>query len=393
VVGLYKQYKVFFVNKNSSEKVCIMSFSKWFIIFIITVISNPLTAALCPAVFPDVIATHGDTESNSNITFGRAAQVKSNPDTILTTQAIQFSSTPFLPTCDSAECSASNSSSAVSTPAFDENNSLQDVTVIDGGSITFGLRGVNEYREVNINIIDTNADPKPVPSFATLNFGNDFDTYHFTKFNLGVNTTLNLMAGKSYFFEEMTIQEATTINVVGQGTAIVYIQKMLSVPADTQINSPIKASGDVTKLVMHVDNDIELKSGVTFSGALYANDIIFASASFLYGVSAGEVVTIEEGSALTYDAKVFDADFGRVCGPETDAIAPIANFKFDEQEYADVNGEVKDSIGSFHGRAKFSQPVEGKVCRAIDLSTTGTSDYVVLDEAVLDGRTEFSISL
>ena len=201
------------------------------------------------------------------------------------------------------------------------------------------------------------------------------------------------MAGKSYFFEEFTIQEATTINVVGDGTAIVYVKKALTFPADTQVNSPIKASGDVTKLVMHVDNNTVLKSGVTFSGALYAKDLTYTSASFLYGVSAGEKVIIEEGSLLTYDATVFDAEFGRVCGPEPDAIKPIANFKFDEKEYADVSGEVKDSIGTFHSRAKFSQPVEGKVCRAIDLSATGISDYVVLDEGVLDGRTEFSISV
>ena len=373
-----------------------MILSRWFLAFIITVISvfsNPLIAALCPAVFPDVIATHGTQEVDSNITFGRAAQVKNNPDTILTTRAIQFTSTPFFPTCDSIECTASNTSSATSNPAFDENNSSQDVSVIDGGSITFGIRGLNKYRNVNINIIDTNADPKPVPNFATLNFGSGYDSYHFKQFNLGVNTTLNLLAGKSYFFEELTIQEATTINVVGDGTAIVYVKKALTFPADTQVNSPIKASGDVTKLVMHVDNNTVLKSGVTFSGALYARDLTYTSASFLYGVSAGEKVIIEEGSLLTYDARVFDAEFGRVCGPEPEAIIPIANFKFDEKEYADVSGEVKDSIGTFHSRAKFSQPVEGKVCRAIDLSATGTSDYVVLDEAVLDGRSEFSISV
>ncbi|MGB2742166.1 MAG: LamG domain-containing protein [Cognaticolwellia sp.] len=72
---------------------------------------------------------------------------------------------------------------------------------------------------------------------------------------------------------------------------------------------------------------------------------------------------------------------------------PVANFKFDEVEYTDVAGEVKDSIGSFHGRAKFAQPVEGKVCQALDLSATGTADYVVLDEDVLNGKSEFSISV
>ena len=369
------------------------TFTSIFFIAIIPIFSNQLYAAECPVVFPDVISTHGGNSNTSSITFGKAAQVKNNPDTVLSTLAIQADVTPLFPTCDSAECSITNSSAAISTPGFDNNSSIQDVTIVDGGNITFGLNNVNEYRTVFVNIIDPDADPKPVPTFATLNFGDDYDTYHFDSFNLGVNTTLNLAAGKSYFFREMTIQEATTINVVGDGTAIVYIQDVITFPADTQINSPIKAGGDVTKLVMHVDDNLVFKSGVTFSGALYAKDITFTSASFLYGVASGEKVIIEEGSTLTYDGDVFTADFGRVCGPEISAATPIANFKFDEKEYADVAGEVKDSIGSFHSRAKSAQTVEGKVCQAVDLSATGTSDYVVLDKDVLDGKSEFSISV
>ncbi|AZQ85762.1 LamG domain-containing protein [Colwellia sp. Arc7-635] len=373
-----------------------MKWSKFtgvFFIAIISVFSNLLSAAECPAVFPDVISTHGVNANTSRITFGKAAQVKNNPDTELSTLAIQADVTPLFPTCDSAECSITNNSAATSNPGFDNNTSLQDVNIVDGGDVTFGLNNVNEYRDVYVNIIDPDADPKPTPTFATLNFGDDYDTYHFDSFNLGVNTTLNLAAGKSYFFREMIIQEATTINVVGDGTAIVYIQDVITFPADTQINSPIKASGDVTKLVMHVDDHLLFKSGVTFSGALYAKDITFTSASFLYGVAAGEKVALEEGSILTYDDDVFTADFGRVCGPEIHIAAPVANFKFDEKEYADVAGEVKDSIGAFHSRAKSAQTVEGKVCQALDLSATGINDYVVLDKDVLDGKREFSISV
>ncbi len=71
----------------------------------------------------------------------------------------------------------------------------------------------------------------------------------------------------------------------------------------------------------------------------------------------------------------------------------IANYKFDEKQYENVAGEVIDSIGTFHGRSKSAQTAEGKVCRALDLTATGTQDYVVLDESVLNNKSEFSISL
>ena len=329
-----------------------MNLSKLLVIccnVLLLILSHQAFAAECPAVFPDAISTHGKNKGKSKITFGKAAQVKNNPDTILTTRDIKLNNLAVLPTCVSAECTASNSSAATSSPEFDKNKSKQDIDIFDGGGLTFGLDETNEYREVNVNIIDPKADPKPTPTFATLNFSDNYDSYHFSSFNLGVNTTLNLTAGKSYFFEEMTIQEATTINVIGAGTAIVYIKDKITFPADTQINSPVKASGDVTKLVMHVDDDVIFKAGVTFSGALYADDLTFTSASFLYGVAAGEKVAIEEGSSITYDADVFKAEFGRVCSPEVSTTVPVANFQFDECSYSGEGNEVLDQLNQYSG--------------------------------------------
>lgn len=70
-----------------------------------------------------------------------------------------------------------------------------------------------------------------------------------------------------------------------------------------------------------------------------------------------------------------------------------ADYRFDELEYNDVDGEVIDSLGGFNGRAKSSQPVTGKVCNALDLSVGGTSDYVILDKDALHNETDFSISV
>jgi MSHA biogenesis protein MshQ len=72
--------------------------------------------------------------------------------------------------------------------------------------------------------------------------------------------------------------------------------------------------------------------------------------------------------------------------------APFAEYRFDEPNYSDVDGEVVDSIGGLNGRTKSAQPEIGKMCTAVDLSATGTGDYVILDKNILTGQTEFSVS-
>jgi hypothetical protein len=71
----------------------------------------------------------------------------------------------------------------------------------------------------------------------------------------------------------------------------------------------------------------------------------------------------------------------------------VAEYQFDETQYADVENEVIDSIGGFNGRAKNAQPVAGKVCNAVDLSATGVSDYLILDAEILDTKTDFTVAL
>lgn len=73
--------------------------------------------------------------------------------------------------------------------------------------------------------------------------------------------------------------------------------------------------------------------------------------------------------------------------------APTAEYRFDDPFYADVAGEVIETIGGLNGQAKSSQTIPGKICNAVDLTGTGTSDYLVLDEAILTGQTDFAISV
>jgi MSHA biogenesis protein MshQ len=72
---------------------------------------------------------------------------------------------------------------------------------------------------------------------------------------------------------------------------------------------------------------------------------------------------------------------------------PIVNYRFDEDEYVDVANEVIDSIGGFNGRASPMTLVPGKVCNAADLSPVGITDFVTLDRDILNGKSDFTVSL
>ncbi|MEM7100156.1 MAG: DUF6701 domain-containing protein [Pseudomonadota bacterium] len=70
-----------------------------------------------------------------------------------------------------------------------------------------------------------------------------------------------------------------------------------------------------------------------------------------------------------------------------------AEYRFDESSWSETADEVLDSSGNdYHGIAYDAQPVEGKVCRAADLSGVTTTDYVSLNSDALDGLSDFSVS-
>ncbi len=345
-------------------------------------LSNYSFSAQCSAIFPDVIATHGNGVGNSQINFGFNARLINNPDTELSTRRVSHNSGSNINTCGGANCTASNTSAETTSISFVRGGGTIDVNPGFNQTITFGTTSVNNYDQVNAS------------SQATLNFSTGHNVYYFERLALGSDNVLNLLAGKTYYFRQFSVGSNTRVNVVGSGTAIVYVDSGVSFLSSSKINSPgVNQSGDASNLVMHVNGNVTLNSQSTYSGALYANDIDFNSPSYLFGVASGRRVNLNSNAILTYDNNVFNADFGEVCDSAINQATPIANFKFDETEYGDVSGEVIDSIGTFHSRAKLAQPVDGKVCRALDLTTTGTSDYVVLNEGLLDNKREFSVSL
>ena len=69
-------------------------------------------------------------------------------------------------------------------------------------------------------------------------------------------------------------------------------------------------------------------------------------------------------------------------------------YHFDENSWSGVADEVEDSSGNdYHGVAFNADTTDGKVCRAADLSSVGDEDYLSIDNALLDGVGDFSMSL
>ena len=74
-------------------------------------------------------------------------------------------------------------------------------------------------------------------------------------------------------------------------------------------------------------------------------------------------------------------------------LAPSVEWRFDEALWDGTAGEVVDSISGFNGTAFNATTTAGLVCNAGDFSANGTSDYLSMNAAALNGATDFTISV
>jgi MSHA biogenesis protein MshQ len=159
-------------------------------------------------------------------------------------------------------------------------------------------------------------------------------------------------------------------------------------------NVKINENGDPEDLIIVIDGGLQITGGSTVINAIiYVKGTTSVNGNSTINGAAATVGSSDLFNVNYDESYITNADFNGMCNNTPSEPTPITEHRFDETLYTGVPGEVVDSIGDFHGQAINSQPVEGKVCNAIDLSTTGTSDYAVLDKDILTGKTDFTISL
>ena len=115
------------------------------------------------------------------------------------------------------------------------------------------------------------------------------------------------------------------------------------------------------------------------------------------GNNSGATIGVRE-NASHYDEYSYDAAINQTKDVLYSPIPPptdndYADFHFDELFYDGTNGEIRDSHWDKHGKGHNVSVVEGKLCNAIDLSVSSSSDYAVLGEGALDGVTDFTIAV
>lgn len=171
----------------------------------------------------------------------------------------------------------------------------------------------------------------------------------------------------------------------GETTARVYFRTAVSWQ-----NVKINQGGNPEDLIIVVDGSLSITGGQTVINAI----IYVKGALTVTGAATinGALTSVGSGggSANYNSSYITNADFNGMCDG---ASVPVAEYRFDETSYSGAANEVLDSVGGFHGQSFSTQPSSGKLCNAANLSASGTADYIKLDESILHGKTDFTVSL
>lgn len=318
------------------------------VMFLMMFILNVNVQAIqCSEVFSDGLQNN---HTSGTITLGWQTRIINSPDNILDSQNSINDNTGGN-SCDSGDC-------------VNSGNIAQTININNFGSGGMGdvILGYQEERTITPG------------SYRNL--------------DLGYHAILTLSPGDYYFNGTFKNNSQKNIIIAGNNSALVriFVKGLVTLGYASGLN----ANGNADNLLLYSNSSVVIKEEVQVSGFIYSmEDVNLGHQSHTKGaVNAKNITTQSSGANLTFiDTPL---NFGDFCDG---TVVPIADYRFDETEYNDIPNEVIDSIGGYNGQAKNSEPTEGVVCNAIDLSATGISDYVVLDENILTGKNDFSISL
>ncbi|NWO04403.1 MAG: hypothetical protein HLX50_01455 [Alteromonadaceae bacterium] len=260
----------------------------------------------CKASFPDGISSY----NGGQIHFGQNAQLIGSPDSRLEAGIISKNDGSSLGTCGNNDCTATNSPvAALNLPEFPAINAPSDTSVYLGyrEARTIGDSGNNRFSSIETGFQ------------AELSFSANYDTYYIGTLNLGSSSTVFLQPGDYYIENIVSIGFQADIQVLGSGTARLFVSGDVQLGSSSFFNSPgTDQSGNVSKLLLASYGDISLKNNATLSGALFAmGDINLGSASYVYGGATAADITLGTNSKLYFESQgMADLDFGGVCDGE-----------------------------------------------------------------------------
>ena len=309
----------------------------------------PPAASGCAAVWPDGVQSHSN---DGEVKFEWRSQVINSPDNII--DAVEIDDDSGGVSCGNTTCTASFSPSTALD--FDDFKS-------SGGS-------------------DFKVEYKQSRSISP-------GTYK--KIELKGQATLTMAAGDYYVTDDVKLKWDSSIVLPSSGVVRMFVRKKFESEGRGEIN----ANGNANQLLIVAKEDVKFKNTDDVKALIYSQKKVeVGHGSGVTGaISAKEVKLKSSSSTVTYDASaVTSAQLGEICsaGP-AESPEPIAEYRFDE---CTVEMTLVDAAGEYNATPQtVSTTDDGVISNALDLSGTGTSDWVDLPRNLIDGLNDFTVSL
>ncbi len=259
-----------------------------------------LAGAGCSSAFPDALSSYND----GVLTFTESGNSINSPDNTLQFSSISPAVNSF---CNGAVCSAEpgNPVAEIEFGSFPDTSSYtQDFTINNNQTGTLGGGGRQQYDNVDVG------------QSATMNINAAVSTYYIDDLRIQRFATINLRPG-DYWVRRLRVERDAVINVVGNGTARIFIRDDASFEQSIWFNpnDGFGLTGDASKLFLFAEGDIEFDRNTRFWGGIFAKGNISLARDALYegGISASNI-SIDRNTTIDYDAGAMERlDFGSIC--------------------------------------------------------------------------------
>ncbi len=273
-------------------------------------LSIPAFASLpfCSDIFPNGLSTHGE---QTKVYFGRNAQLLNTFNFYIA--ASELTADYYSPkwTCGEKFCRRVDRDARASirlTPK--EGWSRHDVVALPNKKKTLAKKSA--YGRVTV-----------LPH-ATLLFSPRAEGYKISELTLGHKSKLTISAGE-YWITDLKLHEGSEIEVVGDGTAVLYITNALHIPKHVKINSKNK---NPAALLVYSVNNLTLEPHSQIHAFFYTlGEASLEKKAKLHGAIAANSISLAPESSVIFTKNALqNLEFKHQCvgaPPTTDITAPV----------------------------------------------------------------------
>jgi hypothetical protein len=260
----------------------------------------------CAAVFPQGMQSN---KNGGKINFDWNAQLLGSSTSALLAKHVEDEPNSVLLSCGTARCSASANHAAEWDIDINSGSSTVDIQVLSGTNQTLGANAVIAFRKITIG------------ESAQATFASNTSDYRIKEIIIAKNAVLNLMPG-SYWVDHLQLAESTKINVLGTGTARIFVKQKLNFPFEASANMQSEnVPYSSSKLFIYSEGDISLQTNVQVSSTLYTKKQLSLSQSNLYGSASFHKAYLGDLSKIHYENNaIANTHFNGLCS--TSIVSP-----------------------------------------------------------------------